>query len=243
MIVRAIESCPFRQRELSRARAVKFIPALLERERPLQRMLHFFNLLLFTACFGSYAYGLSSFSERIPQKEAGFTAISVAGAVFMTFHGVCLFFFPSSGGGSELAGLSLYGGALALFWWAVKVSRRQPLELAYADEDPDYLVISGPYQYIRHPFYSAYMMIWLAGVFASGQWMLLPTAGIMLLLYIREAGLEEGRFERSGMREVFLRYKARSGGFFPQRNAFGPLFGKKRAVPAESGTGKDRLAA
>jgi len=135
MIVRAIESCPFRQRKPSRARAINRGSRAAKRERSKPRMIHFANSLLFIACFGSLAWGLKSFSERMPQKEAGFTPISVAGALFMSLHGICLFFFPAADGIRELAGLFLYAGALSLFWWSARISRRQPLELAYSEED------------------------------------------------------------------------------------------------------------
>jgi len=73
--------------------------------------------------------------------------------------------------------------------------------------------------------------------------MLLTTTGIMLLLYMREAGAEENRFERSGMREVFLRYKARSGKFIPRPNVLKTLLSGKSIISQSDTGGPDKLAA
>lgn len=179
-------------------------------------MISLLNLLLFTAAFGSVAWCLGVSFERLPQKEAGFTAISVFGVLFILLQGICLFFFPLEENPFAPAGSVLYLLSLWLFWWAVKVSARQPLEMAYAEDEPDYLVTCGPYRYIRHPFYTAHILAWLAGVFASGYAFLFSTAGIMFLLYLREAIREEKRFERSALGALFIRYKARSGRFVPR---------------------------
>lgn len=61
--------------------------------------------------------------------------------------------------------------------------KRRPPHLAFADGPPDSLVDGGPYRYIRHPFYTAYIVVWFAGVVATANGWLMASALWMTMRY------------------------------------------------------------
>ena len=60
-----------------------------------------------------------------------------------------------------VAALAIFVASLALFLWAAKTSRSKRLRLAFDPESPRSVVRTGPYRYIRHPFYASYILFWL----------------------------------------------------------------------------------
>lgn len=178
------------------------------------------NLILFAACFGSFAWSIARFFEKPAEKKKGMTAISACGSLFILIHALGLLFYRNANNSVEGLGSLLYCAALALFWGAVRANRQKPLTLAYSEDRPEHLVTGGPYQYVRHPFYTAYTLAWLAGVLASGRPALLLTAAVMFFLYYRAALLEEKKFAASPLAESYEQYKAATGRFFPFRYPF-----------------------
>lgn len=56
-----------------------------------------------------------------------------------------------------MASFLLFSTSLALFWWAVITARQLP----YAASAPDNFITTGPWKFIRHPFYSSYLLCWI----------------------------------------------------------------------------------
>ena len=78
------------------------------------------------------------------------------------------------------------------------------------------LVTSGPYRYVRHPFYTSYLIFWTG--LALGTWSLwaVPVLIVMLVLYAVAARSEEGKFSRTEMSADYAAYRARTGMFWPK---------------------------
>jgi protein-S-isoprenylcysteine O-methyltransferase Ste14 len=105
---------------------------------------------------------------------------------------------------------------LMLFWWAIKTNRENRLSAAFSSDLPSQLVDRGPYRFIRHPFYTSYLLTWVAGIPASGQAWLLVTVAVMFTIYFKAARMEEEKFRRSDLSENYRRYASRTGMFFPR---------------------------
>lgn len=94
---------------------------------------------------------------------------------------------------------------------------RVPLSLWHQDDDaPAEIVTRGPYRYVRHPFYSAFLLVLLAAFLAWPQ----PLT-LLLLLYgcaalAVTAAREERRLSRSELGEAYRRYALHTGRFFPR---------------------------
>jgi protein-S-isoprenylcysteine O-methyltransferase Ste14 len=168
------------------------------------------------ATFASFVWAIRRLFVATGGLRGGMRAIAGGGAVSMALHLAAI----AAGDGGALAapGLLLYGVALALFWSAVGVTAARPLSIAFSADKPRHLLAVGPYRRIRHPFYAAYLLAWIAGTLASGEpWLLVTVAG-MGALYVRAARFEEAKFAASPLAAEYARYKDRAGMFWPRRS-------------------------
>jgi protein-S-isoprenylcysteine O-methyltransferase Ste14 len=77
------------------------------------------------------------------------------------------------------------------------------------------LVTTGPYRWIRHPFYSSLALTVLANSLTAANWFLFITGGLVFtLLVIRCAREEENLISRFG--ERYRSYMDRTGRFLPR---------------------------
>ena len=77
------------------------------------------------------------------------------------------------------------------------------------------LVTSGPYRWVRHPFYLAFGLIIVADSLATANWFLALTGGLTFaLIFIRTKKEEENLIESFG--EDYRRYQDRTGKLFPR---------------------------
>ena len=114
-----------------------------------------------------------------------------------------------------MAAIALYLGGLGLFLWAQVAVKRRPPCLAFADGPPDSLVDGGPYHYIRHPFYTAYIIVWFAGVVATANGWLMASALWMTMRYAVAAAEEELAYDDTPFADRYRHYRARTGMFLP----------------------------
>lgn len=90
------------------------------------------------------------------------------------------------------AGIACYVASISLFLWTLESTRRVPLPRAFVDEPaPRELITSGPYQWVRHPCYLAYMLAWVAAPVANHSLALAVTALLQGGLYAVAARREE----------------------------------------------------
>ena len=77
------------------------------------------------------------------------------------------------------------------------------------------LVTTGPYRFVRHPFYLAFAMAAVANFLTTANWYLLATSGAAwLLIAIRTRKEEQNLIARFG--DDYRRYMGRTGRFFPR---------------------------
>ena len=77
------------------------------------------------------------------------------------------------------------------------------------------LVTTGPYRYVRHPFYLAFAMGMVGGSLVTANWFLLVSGLIPLAFLIARTRIEEAKLiERFG--DDYRRYMAKTGRFFPR---------------------------
>src|SRR5262245_52546174 len=77
------------------------------------------------------------------------------------------------------------------------------------------LVTSGPYRWVRHPFYVVVAMAMTAASLATANWFLLLTGCIALTLIVLRTSIEEEKLlARFG--EEYRQYRERTGRFFPK---------------------------
>ena len=77
------------------------------------------------------------------------------------------------------------------------------------------LVTTGPYRWVRHPFYLAFLMAMIAASLVMANWFLALTGGLAVsLLFIRTAREEANLISR--FENDYRQYMETTGRFFPR---------------------------
>ncbi len=178
------------------------------------------TLLLGTACFASFGYGMRFYFVKPGRKTLPMYLVSEAGiAICLVQLGLLAYEGVWSGslGPWQLGkAMALYALSMGLFWWTLHTVRGHQLSFAYTQDTPKVLISQGPYRYVRHPFYTAYTVCFLAAPLALGAWWLLPTAVFMFVVYRQSAIMEERKFARSEWAAQYGEYMKRTGRFVPR---------------------------
>ena len=104
----------------------------------------------------------------------------------------------------------------ALFASAIKASRAAALKIIFDTGQPGQVVRSGPYRYIRHPFYTVYILFWL-GCAVATQDPVNVGYGLLLVPTLVVAALgEEKNFGRSERAADYAAYRQTAGLFWPR---------------------------
>jgi protein-S-isoprenylcysteine O-methyltransferase Ste14 len=113
-------------------------------------------------------------------------------------------------------GLFLLLASLVLFEWARHSIKGRFFSYLYSKDTPEFLWTSGPYAYIRNPFYASYLMSYAAIVLMFPS--LLPVGVLigMSIFFFRVARHEERKFEQSPLAAEYAEYMKRTGRFFPK---------------------------
>ena len=127
---------------------------------------------------------------------------------------------------AKLIGLLLEVAAMALFWWAIRASRQAQLRFAFDLNQPRTLLQHGPYRYVRHPFYTSYIVFWTGWAMATWSPVALLPLGAIIVLYILAARGEERNFAATAMSRDYEAYRSQAGLFWPR--LFRPGAGKQR---------------
>lgn len=124
----------------------------------------------------------------------------------------------SVGPGWAIAGIVMYVAATMLFLSSIESARRVPLARTLVDDQlPRALIKTGPFAVIRHPFYVAYSLAWLAAPVATHGPVITALSLGAIAIYVVAARREERQLEdRFG--EAYRNYKLGTGYVMP------PLF-------------------
>ncbi len=173
------------------------------------------TLCMALACLGSFGWAMRYFFKRPHGPTRMMRLTSLVGTICAV----------SQLGVIWLAGVSIpwvwlgwgcYVISLIVFYWAVAVNRQRPLSWAYSTDTPLHLQVAGPYRFVRHPFYLAYLLTFVGGALATANGWLLLTVVAMGLGAIRAARMEEAKFESSPLAADYLEYRLRAGMFWPR---------------------------
>jgi protein-S-isoprenylcysteine O-methyltransferase Ste14 len=127
----------------------------------------------------------------------------------------------SAGQNWAIAGIAMYIAATLLFLSALEAARRVPLPRTFVDDPlPRALITRGPFALIRHPFYVAYSLAWLAAPVATHGPLIAVLSLIAIGGYVVAARREERQLEdRFG--DAYRTYRHGTGMILP---SLGRLF-------------------
>lgn len=142
-------------------------------------------------------------------------ALQDLGVVFAVTHFGILMLRGSAGPNWAIAGIAMYVAATLLFLSALESARRVPLpRTLVTDQMPKALITTGPFAVIRHPFYVAYALAWLAAPVATHGPFVAAFALGAIGIYVYAARREEQQLEeRFG--EAYRVYQMGTGMIVP----------------------------
>ena len=118
-------------------------------------------------------------------------------------------------GWSRWTGVAIGGAAGCLIVWTL-VNLGRNLTDTVVTRRAHTLVTSGPYRWVRHPFYGAVGLSVLANSLAAANWFLGATGAILVTLFVVRTNREEELLlARFG--DAYRSYMARTGRFLPLR--------------------------
>jgi len=102
-----------------------------------------------------------------------------------------------------------------LFLWGLRTVRQHRLTAAFSDDVPQELITTGPFRFVRNPFYLSYLLAYCHAVCASQSWLAAIPLAIMAAIYATAARFEERKFLRSELAGAYQKYARRTGRFLP----------------------------
>ena len=150
-------------------------------------------------------------SEKMP---LGMIVISVLSVLSFIAFAVSVLQMERSGW--IALGLVLQALSLVLFIGAVRATRATRLTLIGDDDVPTFLVAGGPYKWVRHPFYVAYIIFWAGCAIIAQSFISVLALVVMTGLYIHAARSEEAKFGQSELADRYRRYQQSTGFLWPK---------------------------
>jgi protein-S-isoprenylcysteine O-methyltransferase Ste14 len=117
---------------------------------------------------------------------------------------------------AQLCGVAIELLSAYLFGAAVVASRTARLRFAFDPAQPHGLLQTGPYRWVRHPFYTSYLLLWTGWSIADWSPLAIIVPPVFLVIYWRAARMEERNFAASALSESYKEYRKRVGFFFPR---------------------------
>jgi len=126
-----------------------------------------------------------------------------------------IFMATSSGSFLPLlpATIFLYGLSLLMFWWAIVTARS--LDFAFSDKVGN-IVTTGPFRFVRHPFYTSYILVWVGNTLLFNSLILWITLGFLMAFYFLSARKEENVIMQSEQSSTYEKYIKNVGMFLPR---------------------------
>lgn len=112
-------------------------------------------------------------------------------------------------------GLGLVAG-VALFFWARVTIRDLFFSYINSRDVPQFVCSTGPYRWVRHPFYSSYLSSLLSMTVMFPNPVTFAGSILAFLSFNSAARFEESKFEGSPVAEEYTAYIQRTGRFIPR---------------------------
>jgi protein-S-isoprenylcysteine O-methyltransferase Ste14 len=149
--------------------------------------------------------------ERSPR----FLALSAASVANIALFGHFVLRRPQGEAWLAVA-LALFLAAALLFVAAAHASRAARLKLLFDPAAPHAILDSGPYRFIRHPFYASYLLFWTGCALATLHPVNIGYAVLLVPVLVNGARAEERLFAASPLAAAYDAYRRRAGMFWPK---------------------------
>ncbi len=148
----------------------------------------------------------------IPNGVRLISTLVIISAAILSF----LCFYLEQPTSAQIVGLIFLSFSFVLFWVTIRESSKAKLLAAFDEKLPHGLLKTGPYSYVRHPFYTSYLIQWVGwGIAAWTIWAIVPIL-FMTVTYWVAARDEENKFSKTEMADDYKQYISSTGRFFPK---------------------------
>lgn len=168
------------------------------------------------ATFASFIWAAARLFRTEGEPRAGLRVIKLTSPPAYAILLYALSRPRAAEGVSAYVGTVGFAASLALFFATLQTNRARPLTLAYDRDTPEHLNRQGPYAWVRHPFYLAYLLAFTSGWIGSGEILLALVPAFFFALYWDAASREEAKFLRSPLAGDYRAYQAQAGRFWPK---------------------------
>jgi protein-S-isoprenylcysteine O-methyltransferase Ste14 len=166
-------------------------------------------ILVWMRHLGGAARTFSMAKGEAPSRLIYFFTLAIAIMVFGSFNAP----FARR---MTIPGLIGLGGSIALFEWARQSVQGKVFSYIFSNDTPEFLWTSGPFAYIRNPFYASYLLSYFSvAIMFPGIASLIVVVG-MTIYFTAAARHEERKFERSPLAAEYAAYRRRTGRFIPR---------------------------
>jgi protein-S-isoprenylcysteine O-methyltransferase Ste14 len=166
-------------------------------------------ILVWMRHFGGAARTFSRAKGELPSRLIYCFTLAIAIMIFGSFKAL----FERR---MVIPGLIGLGGSIALFEWARQSVQGKVFSYIFSNDIPEFLWTSGPFAYIRNPFYASYLLSYFAAaIMFPGIPSLVVVVG-MTIYFNAAARHEERKFERSPLAKDYAAYRRRTGRFIPR---------------------------
>ena len=175
------------------------------------------NFSLALLSFATFYWGVRAVFRKVSDKDPrGMILIKLVSGIAMVGFLITIALSHSAQTWILWLADALFVISNCLFWMAVKVNRKQPLSLAYSPDLPVHVVKTGVYSKVRHPFYTSYLVAYIASFLSAPTPISALLVTIMAMLYFQAARTEEKKFNHSNVSSDYRQYAHRTGMFFPK---------------------------
>lgn len=106
--------------------------------------------------------------------------------------------------------------SIFLFWLAAKAIKIFNFDVIFSENVPESIVKTGPYRYIRHPFYSSYILTYLSIMVMNFDLLASSLAAFLIIYYYWAASQEEKIFLHSHFNKEYSDHIRKTKMFFPK---------------------------
>jgi protein-S-isoprenylcysteine O-methyltransferase Ste14 len=150
-------------------------------------------------------------STKMPAGAKLISGLVIASGLFMLF----LVWRNDQPVSAQMAGIGLQILSYVLFWSAIAATRNAALLAAFTPLAPHSLITTGPYRFVRHPFYSSYLLFWVGLTVCTWSiWAFVPLIG-MFATYLQASMDEERKFSHTALAKDYSQYMAKTARFVP----------------------------
>lgn len=91
----------------------------------------------------------------------------------------------------QVAGLAAIAVVFGVWFWAMSVNKFFSTAVRIQTDRGHHVVTDGPYRFVRHPGYAAFILLGGGGALALGSWWAMAPHALFALMFLRRCALED----------------------------------------------------